>query len=180
MTIRPRTPFPIACAPDPRETAAMALPHRIAARLARLYWRVRRPRTLGVRALVIDQHDHVALIRHTYITHWYLPGGGVKKGESFADALIRELAEEVALHPVTVERVLGVYTNRSEYKDDHVTVFVVRIERPADAPLMAADSWEIEAAGWFPLDALPEDVSPATLRRITEYRDGRIGNYGDW
>ena len=94
----------------------MALYHRLIGKAARLYWRVRKPRTLGVRAVVVDQNGRIALVRHTYADQWYLPGGGVKKGESFEAALLRELREEVALDHGRIERVLGVYHSRREAK----------------------------------------------------------------
>jgi len=156
----------------------MALPHRLIGRAARLWWRLRKPRTLGVRALVLDRDSRVALVRHTYIGQWYLPGGGVKKGESVEDALRRELAEEVALHEVTIERLLGVYHSRREAKDDHIVIFVVRAELDPTA-LRPADALEIAEAGWFALDALPTGLSPATASRIAEYRAGETGT-GAW
>lgn len=155
----------------------MALHHRLLGRAARLYWRVTRPRTLGVRAIVLGPAGRIALVRHTYGDHWYLPGGGVKKKESFAAALARELREEIAITAFTVERVLGVYHSMREFKDDHVAVFVTRV---SDASALAkADLLEIEEAGWFALDALPEGTSPATVRRIAEYRAGTVGS-GSW
>lgn len=155
----------------------MALRHRLLGKAARLYWRLTRPRTLGVRAVVLDSAERIALVRHTYGEHWYLPGGGVKKKESFAAALARELREEVAIAEFTVERILGVYHSMREYKDDHVVAFVVRVGDPS--ALAKADPLEIEDAAWFALDALPEDTSPATLRRIAEYRAGTVGA-GAW
>ena len=56
----------------------------------------------------------MALVRHTYTDGWYLPGGGVKKGESFETALHRELKEEVALSNAKIERVLGIYHSRRD------------------------------------------------------------------
>ncbi len=152
----------------------MALRHKLLGKLARLYWRTTRPRTLGVRAVVLDPAGRVALVRHTYGEHWYIPGGGVKKKESFSAGLARELREEVAITEFTVDRVLGVYHSRSEAKDDHVVVYVVRVPDPA--ALAKADPIEIEEAAWFTLDALPEGVSPATLRRIAEYQAGTVGS----
>jgi len=146
---------------------------------ARLYWRVRRPRTLGVRAVVVDQDDRIALVRHTYTTAWYLPGGGVKKGESFEAALLRELREEVAIDNGLIERVLGVYHSRREAKDDHIVIFVVRVATSSADPLRKADLLEIEEARWFPIDALPTGTSAATGRRIAEYRAGLTG-MGSW
>lgn len=156
----------------------MALRHRIALAAARMVWRLWRPRTIGVRAVVTDGASHVALVRHTYLAQWYLPGGGVKRRESAVDALRRELREEIALDDITVERVLGVYHNLAEGKDDHVIVFVVRTPLPRPA-IAATDPREIEAARWFPIDALPHDLSPATRRRLAEHARGASGA-GAW
>ena len=158
----------------------MSLHHRLIGRAARLYWRVRKPRTLGVRALVLDGNDRVALVRHTYTDQsWYLPGGGVKKGESFETALHRELKEEVALSNARIERVLGIYHSRREAKDDHIVVFAVRVADSSAQDLRPADSMEIEDVRWFAMDGLPAGVSPATSRRLAEYRAGIIG-LGVW
>lgn len=156
----------------------MARAHRLIARAARLWWAIRRPRTLGVRALVLDGADRVALVKHTYLPAWYLPGGGVKRRERFADALARELREEIGLADFRIERILGLYRNGGEGKDDHVAIFVVRTTTPV-VDIRAADALEIEAAQWFAIDALPVDISPASLRRIEEWRRGEIG-VGDW
>lgn len=51
--------------------------------------------TLGARAIIINHNNQVLLVKHTYQPHWYIPGGGVKKGESIKAAIIRELKEEL-------------------------------------------------------------------------------------
>ncbi|WP_380787057.1 NUDIX domain-containing protein [Sphingomonas sp. R86521] len=155
----------------------MGVRHRLIGTVARLAWRIGKPRTIGVRALLLDRNERVALVRHTYGDHWYLPGGGVKKGESIAAALVRELAEEVAITDPVIDRVLGVYHSRGEGKDDHIVIFVVRTA--ASGILRRADLREIEQAAWFSLDDLPEMTSPATRRRIAEYRQGATGA-GAW
>ena len=60
----------------------MALHHRLIGTVARVIWRVTKPRMIGVRALLLDRDDRVALVRRTYLDHWYLPGGGVKRGRA--------------------------------------------------------------------------------------------------
>jgi len=155
----------------------MALYHRLLAKAARLYWRARRPRTLGVRAVVYDDAGRIALVRHTYAHGWYLPGGGVKKGESTAAALAREIEEEIGLRDCAIERLIGVYHSRREYKDDHVVLFAVHAFDPV--ALRACDGREIAEAAWFSPDALPPGVSPATARRIKDYRTGAVG-CGSW
>ena len=63
-------------------------------RIFHLYWRFARGMTLGVRAVVLDGENRVFLVKHSYISGWHLPGGGVEVGETFRDALLRELEEE--------------------------------------------------------------------------------------
>lgn len=157
----------------------MALAHRLIGKAAGLYWKIRKPRTLGVRAIVLDEKGQVALVRHSYADHWYLPGGGVKKGESFEAALFRELKEEVALTDVMIERISGIYHSQREAKDDHIVIYVVRAIGDAPLALQRADIVEIEEVGWFPLDGMPATISPATGRRIAEYRNGVTGS-GTW
>ena len=54
----------------------------------------------AVRALVVDEHERVLLVRFEFPagTRWALPGGGIDPGETPREALRRELAEELGLH----------------------------------------------------------------------------------
>src|SRR3974390_2056559 len=49
-------------------------------RLFHLYWRFARGMTLGVRAVVLDGENRVFLVKHSYVSGWHLPGGGVHAG----------------------------------------------------------------------------------------------------
>ena len=131
-----------------------------------------------MRGLVLDRDDRVALVLHTYLDGWYLPGGGVQRGESYDQALARELGEEVGLDAFRIERVLGVYHDTVTLKDDHVVAYVVRTDASAP-PLKTADPFEIQKVEWFALSSLPKDLSPATARRIGEFRAGIVGG-GAW
>src|SRR3982751_6993226 len=82
--------------------------------------------TLGVRAVVLDADTRVFLVRHSYVTGWYLPGGGVDLGETMEQAMRRELKEEGDID-LTGDAVLhGIFLNSHVSRRDHVAVYVVR------------------------------------------------------
>lgn len=134
-------------------------------RLNRLRWAITRPVTLGVRLLLI-RDDTVILVRHTYQPHAYLPGGGVKRGETLEQATRREAAEEVGAVLGDL-RLFGVYTNFYEHKSDHVAVFLC-----SDFVLNPSASPEIAGILRANVHDLPETISPGSRRRILEYLAG--------
>jgi 8-oxo-dGTP pyrophosphatase MutT (NUDIX family) len=130
-----------------------------------MYWFVVRPKTQGVRAMVINSQNKVLLVKHRYGGgEWYLPGGGMKLNENCEDALKRELNEEVGITFSLVEKLLGMYANNREYKSDTITVYVIRQYDSMDKEHM-----EVEKKEFFDMQSLPMGVSPGTKRRIEEY-----------
>ena len=149
----------------------MALLHRAVMRVARIWWRIRRPR-LGVRCIVADPAGRVLLVRHTYRDGWYLPGGGVDRGESMAAAATREVAEETGVAPIGIPRILGLFHSRAEGKDDHVALFLAEAGDGAWQRAGPTDPREIADVRWCAPDALPADTSAATQRRIAAWQTG--------
>lgn len=142
--------------------------------LARLRWYLMRPMTVGVRVLLI-QDGKILLVKHTYQREWYLPGGGVKKGETLEAAIRREVAEEIGAQLGDL-RLLGVYSNFSEYKSDHIVVFLCE----DFAFNEGRRSGEIEACAFFDIQDLPVDISPGSRRRVEEYLEGHLPRIGQW
>jgi 8-oxo-dGTP pyrophosphatase MutT (NUDIX family) len=139
-------------------------------RLFHFYWRFARGLTMGVRGLVLDPDGRIFLVKHSYVTGWYLPGGGVETGETLLTALARELREEGNIELTAAPQLHGVYFNRRISRRDHVALYIVRSYRQSAPP---EPNHEIVAHGFFAPDALPEDTSWATRQRIAEVLDGR-------
>ena len=153
-----------------RPSLPSALPsaRRLVARALHLVWRFTRPLTGGVRAMVLDGDD-VLLVRHTYVPGWHLPGGGVEPGETFEEAVRKELREEAAVRVTGRPRLHAIYLNITVTRRDHVALYVVRgHERGAFEPTR-----EIAEAAFHPVAALPEGTTDATRRRIAEVIEGR-------
>ncbi|MGA2495884.1 MAG: NUDIX domain-containing protein [Roseiarcus sp.] len=149
--------------------AARRLPARLVMRLAHLWFLLARPLTLGVRGLVLDEMGRALLVKHGYVPGWHLPGGGVEVGESFAEALTRELAEEANVVLEGPPTLHGLFYNRRVSRRDHVAVYVVRRFRVTGE---RAPDREIVAARFFPLDALPPDTTRGTRSRLAEVHEG--------
>lgn len=142
--------------------------HRIAEPFRLAYRYVRRPLSVGVRAIVVKEEGSVLLVRHTYVDGWFLPGGGVERREEITSALARELREEVGVKMRQEPELLGIYSNSYGYRSDHVAVFVVR-QFVREETICS----EIAEARFFPLDDLPPDLNPGTRKRLAEAFDGR-------
>ena len=87
--------------------------------------RLSRGKTLGVRVLAVDAEGRVLLVRHTYLPGWWLPGGGVDRGETLEAAAVRELREEAGLIAVGRPRLLSAHSNERFFPGDHVVLFRV-------------------------------------------------------
>ena len=134
-----------------------------------LYWRFARGMTLGVRAVVLDSDKRVFLVKHSYVEGWHLPGGGVEVGETFRDALTRELIEEGRIELLEEPALHGIFLNRHVSRRDHVAVYLVRRFRQDRLP---APNREIAASGFFEVGALPEETTQGTRLRISEVLEG--------
>ena len=134
-------------------------------KLLHIYWRYTRPLTLGAQGCVLTPANEVLLVKHSYRPGWHFPGGGVEKNETALQAVTRELREEAGIVLGAEPQLHGIYANFRAFPGDHIVLYVVRDWKQPDPP---APNREIVAHGFFPLDNLPEEIHPATRRRLTE------------
>jgi 8-oxo-dGTP pyrophosphatase MutT (NUDIX family) len=130
--------------------AGMTFAHR----LMMLHWFVTRPRTFGVRAIVLTPAGNVVLLRHSYIRGWYLPGGGRAANEEPEAAILRELREEIGLVDYRGIRHLHHYEHSPTFKRDQLDLFIIEGARYRWTP-----SLEIEEVSEFDPRALPADIA---------------------
>lgn len=134
-----------------------------------LYHLLRAAQTLGVRCVAQDEAGRILLVRHNYLTGWYLPGGGVEAGETISVAARRELEEETGFAATEME-LLGLYLNRRGLGRDHVGLY--RMTACRKVRDVVVPNREIAEIGFFAPGDLPPDVTPATRRRLAEVFEG--------
>jgi 8-oxo-dGTP diphosphatase len=141
--------------------------YRVAYRVAQVVWFVLRPDMHGVKGMLRDG-DRVLLVRHTYgdRRRWDVPGGHAHSGEAPADAVLREMREELGIEAAWEP--VGSIPATIDHKHERVHCFVAY--RPAGDGQLVLAPGEIAEAQWFALDALPPQIGDVSLRSLALIR----------
>ena len=137
---------------------------------------------VGIRALVVDDADRVALVRFDFPdrTVWAAPGGGVEEDEDDTATLARELREELGLELTEpLGRHVWVRTHvfpMTHWDGQTERYYLLRVRPFELSPALAADALRAEGVGelrWWTLDELDAalDVLFAPRRLPTLLRD---------
>lgn len=123
----------------------------------------------GVSALVFNDRNELLLGRRSDTGRWAVVGGIVDPDEEPAVAVLREVLEETGVTAI-VERVSGVYISpRIQYPNadqaQYVTIAFRCLAIAGEARVNDDESLEVR---YFPLDALPADLSVDAHRRIAD------------
>lgn len=134
--------------------------------LARIWWRLMRPRHEGA-LVAVYVGPALLLVRASYRTEWNFPGGGIRRGELPEAAAQRELAEEIGLAAPTL-LTAGVIYGIWDGRHDRVHFFELRLDR---MPKLRLDNREVIAARLISLGdlhnmSLTEPVA-AYLAKVT-------------
>lgn len=116
---------------------------------------------VGVMVVVLDEHGRLLLVRNTYDPRfsWGLPGGWMGRDEQPEACIRREVYEETG-YELEVDHLLGTRTHpRLPSVDIVFRGRIVAGEFSASA--------EIAEAAYFPIDDLPDKLTPIHQRLLT-------------
>ncbi|MCB2048682.1 MAG: NUDIX domain-containing protein [Novosphingobium sp.] len=135
--------------------------YRIAFRVRGWFRRTFKIPIFGVSAVLRDEQGRVLLVRHSYgVAAWSLPGGGHGKNEDPADAVRRELREELSLEIEDLERLATINETLSSAPHSSVLFAGIAVGEPTP------DGREVIAAEFFALDKLPVLLPQPTQIRL--------------
>jgi len=129
----------------------------------------------AVRALVVDRHDRVLLLRweRNAGAWWIAPGGGLLEGESDDAGLRRELAEEVGLRDFDVGPLVYEYEHplpsNGRLLHQCNRIYLVRVDEFDPAPTVDLAAEEVTDVRWWTLaelDATGERIAPPQLAEL--------------
>src|ERR1700753_3232012 len=106
-------------------------------------------------ALVV-RDNKVLLVRHSYVRGWLLPGGGVGRAEPPADAIMRELKEEIGLFRSSPPEFVGIFSRRTGWVTNVITLY--RID---DAEFNFQPNFEIREVQFVDPVTPPEGTPPS-------------------
>ena len=128
---------------------------------------------VGVGAITVDQAGRVFLAKRGPKAQnerglWEFPGGAVEFGETLHNALIREIREEYGI-TIAVGDLLTVTDHILPAEKQHWVSpsFICRI---AGGEPTICEPEKCAEIGWFPLDAIPADLTQVTRHDLELYR----------
>ena len=138
--------------------------YRVGHATLRPYWWLARPRVTGTK-VVVRHGDRVLLLKHSYARRrqWDLPGGFVGLDERAADAVCRELQEELGIDEPRGLRCISREQGRNERKRETLLTFTCEI---GDPDVLSPSRAEIDEARWFDAHALPPAATPFVRRMV--------------
>ncbi len=135
--------------------------YRIADRLRRRWWGVRRPRRSSVSVVAFDGEGRVLLVRHSYGPPvWTLPAGGMRRGEAPEQAVMREFREELSCGLSDLTEL------EAKVQDTSGSIDLLHLYAARVAGEPQVDMREVVEAGFFDHDALPRPLDRRVEHRV--------------
>ena len=126
---------------------------------------------VGATVFALDEEDRLLMLMRTDNLMWGVPGGGIELGERVEEAARRETREETGFE-IGEMTLFGVFSGAELYYkypngDEVHNVSIVYLTRDLRGE-MNIDLEEHSGHQYFPLDALPENISPPLMPAIRQ------------
>jgi mutator protein MutT len=128
---------------------------------------------LGVGAMIFNNAGELLLMQRGQQAKnergcWEIPGGTVEFGETMAQAVVREIKEELGVVVEVVQQLLSIdHLIPAEGQHWVATPFLVRI---ASGTPKVMEPHKCNGVGWFALHKLPQPLAITTNLNIQSYQ----------
>jgi mutator protein MutT len=130
---------------------------------------------VGVGAMIFNDKGEMLLCKRGQAAKnergcWECPGGSIEFGETMAEAIKREIKEELGVD-IRLEYQLRAIDHLIPAEKQHwvTSPFVAKIVAGQSPTIL--EPHKCEQIGWFPLTALPKPLSIATQLNLVDYRE---------
>lgn len=131
---------------------------------------------VGATVFALDEQNRLLLLLRVDNNCWGPPGGAVEPGEMVEEAAARETLEECGLVVHKLD-LYGVYSGEEQFYrypngDEVHFVNIVYLCRVFEGEIKLSPEhtdWR-----WFPLDALPENISPPMIPILKQFVAGSL------
>lgn len=127
---------------------------------------------VGCGALILNDKDEALLIRRgplakNDVGFWNQPGGGVEFGEKVADAIVREIKEEL---DIEIELIRMLCFSEQILLDQGQHWFAVTwLAKIKSGEPKIVEVGKHDKLEWIPLDKMPEKLSSTTKDSVAAY-----------
>lgn len=140
---------------------------RVAFNIYKIYWRIFMPFSFGVRVIIVSNEGKLLVVRHSYKSNWYVPGGSLACCEKAAKGATREVYEETSLKITDLKLVL-IEKSIEDNKNDLVAFFVC--EYHGNESDVKIDGYEIIEYKWIEFNELKNiNINGRCLRAIDTF-----------
>lgn len=113
---------------------------------------------------LVERDGKILLARHSYVSGWLLPGGGVNRGEAAEHAVLREMKEEIGLTSCTTPELFGLYSRKAGWTTNVIVLYLLR-----DARFTFVPNAEIREVQFADPANPPEGTPRSVASRLKEY-----------
>jgi ADP-ribose pyrophosphatase YjhB (NUDIX family) len=133
---------------------------------------------VGATVLILNAKRQLLMMRRTDNTCWGVPGGAMEPGETVEETARRETREETGLEIKSMQ-LFNVFSGPELYYcypngAEVYNVSVVYVTQDVSGPAVL-DPAEHTEMGYFPLEALPEPISPPIRPILEAFRKSQAG-----